>query len=78
MFEPNFFIFEKLIIFQVGDFLLLHLLGQNMNMMQFTEVLDELSSRLHLGNNLPTAPSTLELSPMYPSDKLRLHKETEA
>ncbi|XP_060834001.1 innexin inx3 [Rhopalosiphum padi] len=63
---------------QVGDFLLLHLLGQNMNMGQFTEVLDDLSSRLHLGNNLPTAPSTLELSPMYPLDKLRLHKETEA
>lgn len=78
MFELLIFISDKLFIFQVGDFLLLHLLGQNMNMMQFTEVLDELSSRLHLGNNLPTAPSTLELSPMYPSDKLRLHKETEA
>jgi len=68
----------KWILFQVGDFLLLHLLGQNMNMSEFNEVLDDLSSRLHLGNNLPTAPSTLELSPMYPSDKLRLHKETEA
>lgn len=63
---------------QVGDFLLLHLLGQNMNMMFFGEVLDELSRRLHLGNNIPTAPSTLELSPIYPSDKLKLHKETEA
>lgn len=62
----------------MGDFLLLHLLGQNMNMMEFKGVLDELSLRLHLGNNLPTAPSTLELSPMYPTDKLRLHKETEA
>jgi len=68
----------KLILFQVGDFLLLHLLGQNMNMAQFTEVLDDLSARLHLGNNLPTAPSTLELSPIYPMDKLRHHKETEA
>lgn len=49
-----------------------------MNMGQFTEVLDDLSSQLHLGNNLPTAPSTLELTPIYPLDKLRLHKETEA
>lgn len=63
---------------QVGDFLLLHLLGQNMNNMFFGEVLDELSNNLHVGNNIPTAPSTLELSPIYPSDKLRLHKETEA
>lgn len=62
----------------MGDFLLLHLLGQNMNMMQFTDVLEDLSSRLHLGNNMPTAPSTLELSPIYPTDKLKLHKETEA
>uniref|UniRef100_A0A224XDV8 Innexin n=1 Tax=Panstrongylus lignarius TaxID=156445 RepID=A0A224XDV8_9HEMI len=63
---------------QVGDFLLLHFLGQNLNMMVFGELLDELSRKLHLGNNIPTAPSTLELSPMYPSSKLRLHMETEA
>lgn len=63
---------------QVGDFLLLHLIGQNLNMMMFGELLDELSRKLHLGNNIPTAPSTLELSPIYPTDKLRLHKETEA
>lgn len=62
---------------QIGDFLLLHLLGQNMNMLIFGELLDELSRKLHLGNNIPTAPSTFELSPIYPSDKLRLHKETE-
>lgn len=63
---------------QVGDFLLLHLIGQNLNMMMFGELLDELSRKLHLGNNIPTAPSTLELSPIYPTEKLRLHKETEA
>lgn len=63
---------------QVGDFLLLHLLGQNMNLMVFGELLDELSQKLHLSNNLPTAPSTMELSPIYPSAKLRTHKETEA
>lgn len=49
-----------------------------MNMMLFGEILDELSRKLHLGNNIPTAPSTLELSPIYSSDKARLHKETEA
>lgn len=58
---------------QVGDFLLLHLLGQNMNIMQFNEVLDELTRRLHLGSSsgasptsVPSAPSTLEMSPIYP------------
>ncbi|XP_065212168.1 innexin inx3 [Planococcus citri] len=63
---------------QIGDFFLLHLLGQNMSMMCFGELLDELSHKLHIENNIPTAPSTMELSPMYTSDKLKLHKETEA
>ncbi|KAJ9596326.1 hypothetical protein L9F63_012659 [Diploptera punctata] len=64
---------------QVGDFLLLHLLGQNMNMVVFSEILEELSRRLndYMHNNLPTAPSTLEMSPMYPS-KDKFPKETEA
>lgn len=48
-----------------------------MNMMSFGELLDELCNQLHIGNNIPTAPSTMELSPMY-SDKHKLHKETEA
>lgn len=57
---------------QIGDFLLLHFLGQNMNMMMFTEVLDELCRRLHVGSSgaspasLPSAPSTLEMAPIYP------------
>jgi len=63
---------------QVGDFLLLHFIGQNMNLMVFGELLDELSRKLHLSNNIPTAPSTLELSPMYSSAKMRPHLETEA
>ncbi|XP_014256870.1 innexin inx3 [Cimex lectularius] len=63
---------------QVGDFLLLHFIGQNLNMMLFGELLDQLSRKLHVGNNLPTAPSTLELAPIYPSGKLRHHLETEA
>lgn len=64
---------EFFVRFQVGDFLLLHLLGQNMNVMQFNELLDELCRRLHLGSSsgaspasVPSAPSTLEMSPIYP------------
>nr|XP_022902438.1 innexin inx3 [Onthophagus taurus] len=53
---------------QVGDFLLLHLLGQNLNLMIFGEILDDLVRRLNFGSNsnLPSAPSTLEMSPIYP------------
>ncbi|KAG6460032.1 innexin inx3 [Manduca sexta] len=61
---------------QVGDFLLLHLLGQNMSLRVFGEVLDELSRRLHLGSNAPSAPSTLEMAPIYP-DIDKFSKETE-
>lgn len=64
---------------QVGDFLLLHLLGQNMNIVVFGEILDELSRKLndYMHNNVPTAPSTMEMSPIYPS-KDKFPKETEA
>ncbi|KAI8429144.1 hypothetical protein MSG28_007691 [Choristoneura fumiferana] len=62
---------------QVGDFLLLHLLGQNMSMRIFGEVLDELSRRLHLGSNPPSAPSTVEMAPIYPNiDKFSKETET--
>ncbi|CAG9138453.1 Innexin inx3 [Plutella xylostella] len=61
---------------QVGDFLLLHFLGQNMSLRVFGEVLDELSRRLHLGSNAPSAPSTLEMAPIYP-DIDKFSKETE-
>lgn len=68
---------------QVGDFLLLHLLGQNMNIMVFKEVLDELSRRMHLGSSsgtspasVPSAPSTLEMSPIYPEIE-KFGKDTE-
>lgn len=44
-----------------------------MDLLVFGEVLDELSNRLLLGNNLPSAPSAFELSPIYQTDKL--HKE---
>lgn len=64
---------------QVGDFLLIHLLGQNLNMVVFGEVLDEFTQKLsdYMHNNMPTAPSTLEMSPIYPS-KDKFPKETEA
>ncbi|KAL7299165.1 hypothetical protein TKK_0007764 [Trichogramma kaykai] len=59
---------------QIGDFLMIHLLGQNMNMMMFNEVLEVLCRRLHMGSsgaspssNLPSAPSTLEMNPIYPA-----------
>lgn len=46
----------------------MHLLGQNMNLLVFGEILDELVRRLNFGSNsnLPTAPSTMEMSPIYP------------
>lgn len=63
--------------FQVGDFLLLHLLGQNMSLRVFGEVLDELSRRLHMNSNAPSAPSTLEMAPIYPNiDKYAKETET--
>ncbi|CAG9773051.1 unnamed protein product [Ceutorhynchus assimilis] len=63
---------------QVGDFLLLHLLGQNMNLLVFGEILDEFVRRLNFGSNsnLPSAPSTIEMSPIYPEIE-KYGKETE-
>lgn len=71
---------------QVGDFLMLHLLGQNMNLMMFNEVLEELCRRLQFGGSssgasptsmsMPSAPSTLEMSPMYPEIE-KFGKDTE-
>lgn len=63
---------------QVGDFLLLHLLGQNMNIAVFGEILDEFVRRLNFGSNsnLPSAPSTIEMSPIYP-EIAKYGKETE-
>lgn len=62
----------------MGDFLLLHLLGQNLNVLIFGEVLEEFVRRLSFGSNsnLPSAPSTVEMSPTYPEIE-RFVKETE-
>ncbi|XP_044726738.1 innexin inx3 [Chrysoperla carnea] len=54
---------------QVGDFLLLHLLGQNMSVLTYNQIMDELSKRLSTRTNLPSAPSTLEMSPIYSPEK---------
>lgn len=54
-----------------------------MNMMMFKEVLDELCSQLLLGSasgasptSVPSAPSTLEMSPIYPEIE-KYAKDTE-
>lgn len=49
-----------------------------MNQMIFGEVLEELVRRLNYGSNsnLPSAPSTLEMSPIYPEVE-KYAKETE-
>lgn len=64
--------------------MMLHLLGQNMNLMMFNDVLEEFSRRLQFGSNssgasptsVPSAPSTLEMTPMYPEIE-KYAKDTE-
>lgn len=53
---------------QVGDFLLLHLLGQNVNINAYCEVLKAICRRIEntdSGPGTPSAPSTLEMAPIY-------------
>lgn len=59
--------------FQVGDFLLLHLLGQNISVNAFSEILRELCNRL--SSSTPSAPSPMEMAPFY-SSALENEKET--
>lgn len=54
-----------------------------MNVMTFKEVLDELCHHMHLGStsetsptSVPSAPSTLEMSPIYPEIE-KYAKDTE-
>lgn len=60
-------------VFQVGDFLLLHLLGQNISVNAFSDILRELCNRL--SSSTPSAPSPMEMAPFY-SSNLENEKET--
>lgn len=53
---------------QIGDFLMIHLLGQNINVMSYCEVLNSLMAHLNedRSGDTPSAPSTLEMAPIYP------------
>uniref|UniRef100_A0AAG5CRH3 Innexin n=1 Tax=Anopheles atroparvus TaxID=41427 RepID=A0AAG5CRH3_ANOAO len=56
---------------QIGDFLLLHLLGQNLNVTSYGEFMHTFINLLEEGQPMsgdtPSAPSTLEMAPMYPA-----------
>lgn len=60
----------------VGDFLLLHLLGQNINVKSYSEILTSLFNNLCEENDTPSAPSTLEMTPIYP-EVTKYGKESE-
>jgi len=51
---------------QIGDFLILHLLGQNVNVKSYSEILSSLFHNLCGDGDTPSAPSTLEMAPIYP------------
>lgn len=71
---------------QIGDFLMIHLLGQNINVTSYGEVLHSLMAHLNEDRpgDTPSAPSTLEMAPIYPEigkydkEKAALHQEYEA
>lgn len=62
---------------QVGDFLLLHLLGQNINVKSYSEILSSLFNNICVNQDTPSAPSTLEMSPIYPEITTKYGKESE-
>jgi hypothetical protein len=68
---------KGVVIFQVGDFLLLHLLGQNLCSFEYRELLKDLSTMLNSRNVYPTVPYTLEMAPMSPP-KEKYMKDTDA
>lgn len=75
---------EKNKILQVGDFMILHLLGQNLNLVMFNELLEEICRRIQFGSSsdasptsVPSAPSTLEMAPIYPEIEKCYAKDTE-
>jgi len=70
----NRFLFCKFITFQVGDFLFYCILGQNINILQFRDVLKSLSLRLHTGDdNLPMGAAAGTNITINSSNKLRLN-----
>lgn len=64
---------------QIGDFLIVHLLGQNMSTPVYNEVMEEVCRNLQLDSNGPPVPSLppptplghLEMSPIYPTMEKR-------
>lgn len=63
---------------QIGDFLMIHLLGQNINVTSYCEVLQSLLQQMDREPlpDTPSAPSTLEMAPIYPEIG-KYGKETE-
>lgn len=51
---------------KIGDFLILHFLGQNINVKSYSEILTSLFNNLCENSDTPSAPSTLEMAPIYP------------
>ncbi|XP_055588292.1 innexin inx3 isoform X1 [Uranotaenia lowii] len=67
---------------QIGDFLMIHLLGQNINVTSYGEVLHSLMLAMQIPDpgrhTTPSAPSTMEMAPMYPEVPKYADKEKEA
>jgi hypothetical protein len=62
---------------QVGDFLLLHLLGQNLCSSVFGDILKDLNTSLSNSNLYPTVPLSFEMAAMSPK-KDKYMKDTNA
>lgn len=63
----------------IGDFLLLHFLGQNVSSKAYGEMIQDLCNLLS-NSRTPSAPSTIEMNPIYPIESLSKEgfgKETE-
>lgn len=48
-----------------------------MSVLTYGEIMDEISKRLSTKHNVPSAPSTLEMSPIYPEIREKFGIETE-
>lgn len=67
-------------MFQIGDFLLLHFLGQNMDYMQFNQMMTDFNSRLHMVDGVPIdiSNSNQESIPMDINNHQVVEAETQA